>query len=86
MQPTGVIPSRLLSILRGVQIRGSSLICINIAVLWNVYGHPHKETLKRLDDVSANVLTTSQYGAISIETRRGGGVRIRYYAPEISYD
>lgn len=52
----------------------------------NVYGHPHKETLKRLDDVSANVLTTSQYGAISIETRRGGGVRIRYYAPEISYD
>lgn len=38
MQPTGVIPSRLLSILRGVQIRGSSLICINITVLRKGYG------------------------------------------------
>ena len=47
-KPTGVIPSRLLSILRGVQIRGSSLICINFAVLRNSYGNPNEDTLSKL--------------------------------------
>ena len=64
MQPTGVIPSRLLSILRGVQIRGSLLICINIAVLWNSYGHPDKETVKRLEDADVQVEYTMKHGAI----------------------
>ena len=67
MQPTGVIPSRLLSILRGVQIRGSSLICINIAVLWNSYGHPHEETLERLGAVGSKAMMTVESGAITIE-------------------
>ena len=76
MQPTGVIPSRLLSILRGVQIRGSSLICINIAVLRNSYGHPHKELLERLERVGSKVMNTSEYGGITVEVEDGGKVRV----------
>ena len=71
MQPTGVIPSRLLSILRGVQIRGSSLICINIAVLWNWYGHPHEETLERLEEIGAEIFYTMESGQILLEIEKG---------------
>ena len=67
MQPIGMNASRLLSILRGVQIRGSSLICINITVLRNSYGHPHKEIIERLEDVGADILTTTECGAIILE-------------------
>ena len=70
-KPTGVIPSRLLSILRGVQIRGSSLICINITVLRNSYGHPHKELLERLERVGSKVMNTSEYGGITVEVEDG---------------
>ena len=73
MQPTGVIPSRLLSILRGVQIRGSSLICINIAVLRNRYGHPHAETLEKLEEAGCEVWNTAKCGQISIDD---GGVEV----------
>ncbi len=33
----------------------------------NSYGHPHEETLERLETVGSRVLTTSEYGAIVIE-------------------
>ena len=66
-EPIGVKTSRLLSILRGVQIRGSSLICINIAVLWNSYGHPHEETLERLESMDCEIYTTASMGQITIE-------------------
>lgn len=33
----------------------------------NGYGHPHKETLERLKDKGCKVLSTSEYGAVSIE-------------------
>lgn len=32
----------------------------------NSYGHPHKELLKRLEDAECKVLTTPEYGAITI--------------------
>ncbi len=33
----------------------------------NSYGHPHEETLMRLEKIGARILTTSEYGAITIE-------------------
>ena len=33
----------------------------------NSYGHPHKETLERLKNVGSTVLTTPEYGAITVE-------------------
>lgn len=32
----------------------------------NSYGHPHKETLERLENVGSRVLSTTEYGAITI--------------------
>lgn len=40
----------------------------------NSYGHPHAETLQRLEDVGSKVLTTPEYGAIAVEV--GKEVRI----------
>ena len=65
-EPIGVKTSRLLSILRGVQIRGSSLNCINITVLRNVYGHPHEATLERLFLTGTKVWMTAEKGAVTI--------------------
>ncbi len=33
----------------------------------NSYGHPHEESLQRLDDVGSKILTTPQCGAITVE-------------------
>ncbi len=33
----------------------------------NSYGHPHKETLERLDEIGSVILTTPEYGAITVE-------------------
>ncbi len=33
----------------------------------NWYGHPHDETLERLSDVGSMVLTTPEYGAVTVE-------------------
>ena len=71
MQPTGVIPSRLLSILKGVQIRGSSLICINITVLRNSYDYPHRDTLERLAALGSKVIGTAGYGEIIVKIEDG---------------
>lgn len=34
----------------------------------NSYGHPHEETLKRLEKIRCKVLQTTEYGAILVET------------------
>jgi len=34
----------------------------------NAYGHPHLETIERLEDVGSEVLSTQEYGAITIVT------------------
>ena len=34
----------------------------------NAYGHPHQETLQRLQEASCTILETSRYGAIQLET------------------
>ena len=36
----------------------------------NVYGHPHKETLERLDKVGCKVFITKDYGALTIRVGR----------------
>lgn len=33
----------------------------------NMYGHPHKETMERLEDVGGVIMTTSESGAIRVE-------------------
>ncbi|MBQ7918721.1 MAG: DNA internalization-related competence protein ComEC/Rec2 [Lachnospiraceae bacterium] len=41
----------------------------------NSYGHPHEETLERLETVGSRILTTPEYGAIVIEV--GEEVRVQ---------
>ena len=38
------------------------------AAKYNRYGHPHKETLKRLEDHGADIIMTAESGAIFVET------------------
>ena len=41
----------------------------------NFYGHPHKETLKRLEEAGSTVLQTTERGQITVsETRNGWGI------------
>ena len=72
MQPTGVIPSRLLSILRGVQIRGSSLICINITVLRKGYGQKDIEAALSGSDRNAEQPRQRVNLIIDIQSRLQG--------------
>lgn len=44
----------------------------------NRYGHPHEETLERLEAVGTSVYRTDRYGAIIVETEKDN-VRIRGY-------
>lgn len=37
----------------------------------NRYGHPHEETLERLENVGSTVLNTPEYGAVTIEIGKG---------------
>ena len=37
----------------------------------NRYGHPHKETLKRLENIGSKVYRTDKEGAVSIECQNG---------------
>ena len=47
----------------------------------NSYGHPHKETLERLTRVNSKILTTTQYGAITIKLTKNGWKVYGYCAP-----
>ena len=46
--------------------KGSSLNCIIFFVPTNRYGHPHEETLMRLEETGAKVLRTDEAGAIRV--------------------
>ncbi|MCF0145443.1 MAG: ComEC/Rec2 family competence protein [Eubacterium sp.] len=46
----------------------------------STYGHPHAETLERLEEYGAEIYITKDSGAIRMEIRREG-VRIREYHP-----
>lgn len=39
----------------------------------NRYGHPHKETLKRLENIGSKVYRTDKEGAVSMNVRTGNG-------------
>lgn len=41
---------------------------INIVTLMNIYGHPHKELLERLETVGSSIYNTVDSGAITIKT------------------
>ncbi|MBO5165540.1 MAG: ComEC/Rec2 family competence protein [Lachnospiraceae bacterium] len=43
----------------------------------NWYGHPHDETLERLADVGSIVLTTPEYGAVTVTVEENGQVEVR---------
>lgn len=45
----------------------------------NSYGHPHKETLKRLEEAGAMVMTTADCGAVEVEV--GRKIRIKCFMP-----
>ena len=46
----------------------------------NSYGHPHKETLKRLQEYGVRIYNTQEAGAVTIETD-GKRMRIEEYIP-----
>lgn len=45
----------------------------------NRYGHPHEETLERLSLVGSRILTTPEYGAITVEVSGEGSFRLFYW-------
>ena len=60
--------------------------CIIVFVLTNSYGHPHEETMGRLEEVGAKVLRTDELGAIifSLSPSVGvqGGIRASWACEE----
>lgn len=45
----------------------------------NRYGHPHAELLNRLESAGVRWFCTKDYGAITVEMDKGGGVKLRGY-------
>ena len=45
----------------------------------NRYGHPHAELLNRLESAGVQWICTKDYGAITVEMDKGGGVKMRGY-------
>lgn len=45
----------------------------------NIYGHPHIETLNRLSSTGSVILTTPQYGAITIKVSKDGNGSVSYW-------
>ena len=52
------------------------LNCIIFFVLTNSYGHPHEETMERLEEVGAKVLRTDELGAIIFTLSPSVGVQV----------
>lgn len=48
----------------------------------NRYGHPHAELLNRLESAGVQWICTKDYGAITVEMDKGGGVKMRGYRAE----
>ena len=49
---------------------GTTFNCIIFFVLTNRYGHPHEETMERLEDAGSKVFTTPECGAVTIEVAK----------------
>ncbi len=45
----------------------------------NRYGHPHAELLNRLESAGVQWICTKDYGAVIVETDKGGSVKMRGY-------
>lgn len=45
----------------------------------NRYGHPHAELLNRLESAGVQWICTKDYGAVIVETDKGGSVKLRGY-------
>lgn len=45
----------------------------------NRYGHPHEETLKRLENAGATWLCTKDYGAITVTADKEGRIQVKGY-------
>ena len=58
--------------------KGSSLFCITIIVLTNSYGHPHAETLQRLEGVGTRIYCTAEDGEV-ITKVSDGEVSVRLF-------
>ena len=43
----------------------------------NVYGHPHKETIRRLEAVKSKIFGTAEFGQITVEAEDDGKVYIK---------
>lgn len=48
----------------------------------NRYGHPHAELLNRLESAGVQWFCTKDYGAVIVETDKGGSVKLRGYREE----
>lgn len=48
----------------------------------NRYGHPHAELLNRLESAGVQWICTKDYGAVIVETDKGGSVKLRGYREE----
>ena len=57
--------------------KGSSLNCIIFFVPTNSYGHPHKETLERLESVATSIYRTDELGQITCSCKRNGPFTVR---------
>lgn len=56
-------------------LRVHSLNCITIVVLTNSYGHPHRETIERLEKTGSRILATANCGGIEITVEFGGKIQ-----------
>lgn len=48
----------------------------------NRYGHPHKETIKRLSDIGSKSYSTKENGAVKVEVEDGGNLKIKEFVVE----
>lgn len=46
----------------------------------NSYGHPHKDTLERLDASGSRYVRTDEYGCITVKAKKSGAYKVEIYA------
>ena len=47
----------------------------------NSFGHPHQETIRRLQDIGSNVAITAQYGTVTVEINENN-YKLKHYKAE----